>query len=326
MSTSGFTILVTAPALAPEGVARLTAAGCRILYAKDTTQLQRLLENEAIDAVISRTITLNAAAIAACKSLKVISKHGAGVNNIDVDAATARDVPVFFSGGNAQAVAELTLGMAVAIARDLTHHDRTLRAGGWSRSDVGVELSGRTLGVVGLGRIGSKVAALGAAVGMEVLVYDPHVRVGGYESLASLEAFLARTDVLSLHCPLNPATRGMLGAAELALLPRGAILLNTARGEIVVEAALLESLRSGHLRGAGLDGFAIEPIPQGHALLSLPNVVLTPHVGGSTVEALAAVAIGAAENALAWLEGRAIDLTYCVNPSVINRIRRAPSP
>lgn len=326
MSTSAFTILVTAPALAPEGVGRLVAAGCRVLYVKGGEEdLNRLLATEIIDGVISRTMTLNAAAIATCTTLKVISKHGAGVNNIDVDAATSRGVPVFFSGGNAQAVAELTLGMAVAIARDLTRHDRTLRAGGWSRSQVGIELSGRTLGVVGLGRIGSKVAALGVALGMRVVVYDPHVRVRGYESLASLEAFLENTHVLSLHCPLNDTTRGMFADAELARLPRGAILLNTARGEIVEEAALLKSLQSGHLRGAGLDGFAIEPLPKEHPLLSLPNVVLTPHVGGSTEEALAAVATGAAENALAWLQGREIDPAYCVNPSVLNRIR-APSP
>jgi D-3-phosphoglycerate dehydrogenase len=317
-------VLVTAPALDPAGAERLTAAGCRTLYLEGgKAELDRLMASEPVDAVISRTLPLDGAAIAACPTLKVISKHGAGVNNIDVDAATRRGLPVFYSAGNAQAVAELAIGMAIALARDLVLHDRSLHAGGWTRNQIGIELSGRTLGIVGLGKIGSKVAAIGAALGMKVIVYDPHVRARGYESVSSLADFLKRADVLSLHCPLNPTSQGMLGAAELALLPPGAILLNTARGEVVDEAALIDALTSGRLRGAGLDSFSEEPLPAGHPFLSLSNVLLTPHVGGSTHEALAAVAAGAAEHALDWLEGRPIDPSFCVNPSVLNSSIRA---
>jgi D-3-phosphoglycerate dehydrogenase len=316
--------LVTAPALASAGADRLRASGLRILYLEGgKAELDRLMASEPIDAVISRTLTLDGAAIDACPTLKVISKHGAGVNNIDVDAATRRGLPVFYSGGNAQAVAEMTIGMAIAIARDLVLHDRSLHAGGWTRNQIGIELSGRTLGIVGYGKIGSRVAAIGAALGMKVIVYDPHVRARGYEGIASLPEFLQRADVLSLHCPLNPSSRGMLGAAELALLPPGAILLNTARGEVVDEAALLAALASGRLRGAGLDSFSEEPLPPGHPFLGLPNVLLTPHVGGSTHEALAAVAAGAAEHALDWLGGRPVDPSFCVNPSVLDSSIRA---
>jgi len=230
---------------------------------------------------------------------------------------------VFYSGGNAQAVAEMAIGLAIAIARDLIVHDRSLHAGGWTRNQIGIELSGRTLGIVGLGKIGSKVAALGAALGMKVIVYDPNVRALGYESISSLPDFLRRADVLSLHCPLNATSRGMVGAAELALLPQGAILLNTARGEVVDETALIQALSSGRLRGAGLDSFSEEPLPEDHPLRTLPNVLLTPHVGGSTEEALAAVAAGAADHALDWLAGLPVDPSFCVNPSVLDSSTRA---
>jgi D-3-phosphoglycerate dehydrogenase len=316
------TILVTAPALAAVGVSRLEAADCRVLYVRQgEADLERLMASEPVDAVISRTMSFGAREMAACPTLKVISKHGAGVDNIDVDEATRRGIPVLYSGGNSQAVAELTIGMAISIARDFAVHDRALHGDGWTRNQIGVELCGRKIGIVGQGKIGSKVAAIASALGMRVMVHDPNLRERGYQAIASLHELLRRSDVLSLHCPLNQTTRGMIGAAELALLPKGAIVLNTARGEIVDETALVAALRSGRLRGAGLDGFAVEPLPADHPYRSLPNVLLTPHVGGSTEEALAAVAIGAADNALLWLQHREIDPKLCVNPSVLDRTR-----
>jgi D-3-phosphoglycerate dehydrogenase len=314
-----FTVLVTAPSLASEGAALLESAGCRTLYLKgEDGELARLMASEPIDAVISRTVNLDGAAIASCPTLKVISKHGAGVNNIDVASATRLGIPVFYTGGaNAQSVAELTLGMALAIARDIPLHDRSLHDGGWTRSRIGIELSGRVLGVIGLGQIGSRVAALATAFGMQVLVYDPHIRNRGYAAVDRLDEFVTMIDLLTLHCPLTEETRGMIGAAELAALPPSGIVLNTARGEIVDEQALVSALSEGRLRGAGLDGFSVEPLPPGHPFLSLPNVLLTPHIGGSTQEALGSVASGAAASALAVLRGEPVDPALCVNPTTL---------
>jgi D-3-phosphoglycerate dehydrogenase len=320
-------VLVTAPSLAAAGLAVLERADCEILFhAGGEDELTEVMCREPIEAVISRTITLNAAAIAGCPTLRVISKHGAGVNNIDVAAATARGVPVFYTpGANGQAVAELAIGMMVAIARDLSLHNRALHGEGWTRAQIGMQLAGRTLGIIGLGAIGTRVARIADALGMSVLVYDPHVRARGYRTCDRLEDFLAHVDVLTLHCPLTAETRGMIGAAELARLKPGSILINTARAEVVDEAALLDALASGHLRGAGLDGFAQEPLPANHPFRRSPRLVLTPHIGGSTEVALDSVSLGAAETAVRLLMGQPVDPALCVNPAILTPATSEPA-
>ncbi|MES2292537.1 MAG: hydroxyacid dehydrogenase [Pseudomonadota bacterium] len=313
-----YTFLITASSFATPGVARLQAAGCRILYVRDETELGAVMASENIDAVISRTMLLNANAIQSCASLKVISKHGAGYNNIDVAAATARHIPVFFTpGANAQSVAELAIGLIIAVARTIPLHDRTLRAGGWSRSEMGLQLSGRTIGVIGLGNIGQKVARLAEAFGMHVLGYDPRVKNISCEMAKSLPELLGRAQILSVNCPLNDETRGLIGAAELAQLPRNAIVVNTARGGVVVETALAEAVASGHVFGAGLDDFEAEPIAADHPFNKSPRIVMTPHVGASTREALDTVSLMSVDNALAFLDKRHFDKNLCVNPSVL---------
>lgn len=317
-----FTVLVTASSLAASGVSRLQEAQCRILYAASEAEVERLLAAEPVDAVISRTLDLKGPAIHSCASLKVISKHGSGYNNVDVDAATARAIPVFFTpGANAQAVAELTIGLAISVARSLPIHSEALHRGGWTRATAGLELSGRTLGIIGLGRIGSLVAKLAQAFGMKVIALDPNPEAKSptVEKVGSLAELLLRAQILTLHCPLTRETRGMIGAAELALLPRDAIVLNAARAGIVDEMALAEALGSKHLFGAAIDNFEEEPLPAGHPFLSLPNMVMTPHIGGSTGEALDTVAVMAAQNALAFLKGEPVDERCCVNPSVLSR-------
>ncbi|WP_422096703.1 hydroxyacid dehydrogenase [Variovorax sp.] len=321
------TVLVTAPRLAKAGTDLLAAAGARILYlthADSAEEVERLMASEPVDAVVSRTVPLSARAIAACPTLKVVSKHGVGVSNIDVEAATARGIPVYVTpGANAPSVAEMTLGLMLAAARRIGWMDRELHAGRWSRAQDGVELQGRTLGLVGFGQVGQRVARVGLALGMRVAAFDPAIGEGatpvaGVRMLPSVEALLPLSEVLSLHVPLNRHTHRMLGAAQLAALPRGAILVNTARGEVVDEAALVDALRSGHLHAAGLDTMADEPLPAHSPLAALPNVVLTPHVGGSTPAALAAMAEGAARNVLGWLQGRPADPSACVNPQVLS--------
>ncbi|WP_159917791.1 hydroxyacid dehydrogenase [Pantoea sp. 18069] len=322
-----FTIFITAPQLAPAGLRILEGAGCRVLFMRDgssAAEVEQTLASEPVDAVISRTVELSAAAIRSCPTLKVISKHGVGVPNIDVAAATERYIPVYVTpGANAQSVAELTLGLMLAAARKVAALDAELRAGRWTRAQDGVQLAGRRLGLVGFGQVGQRVAKVALALGMEVEAFDPGLRgpspVEGVALHESLETLLPRSDVLSLHIPLNARTRGLIDAARLALLPRGAMLVNTARGEVIDEPALVQALGSGALFSAGLDTMAVEPLPPSSALIALPNVVLTPHVGGSTAAALEGMATGAARNVLGFLTGRAPDLSACVNPQVFSQ-------
>jgi D-3-phosphoglycerate dehydrogenase len=326
MSGADRTVFVTAPALAPCGVERLERAGWRVLLLPEGeggAAVERVMASEPIAAVISRTVELSARAIEACPSLRVISKHGVGVSNIDVEACTRRGVPVFTTpGANAQSVAEMTLALMLAAARRVPWMDREIRAGRWSRAQDGVELRGRRLGLIGFGQVGRRVAVVGAALGMRVMAFDP--AEGGEpwpaetERADDVDALVARSDVLSLHVPLTARTRGMIDAGRLARLPPDAILINTARGEVVDEAALIAALREGRLFGAGLDTLALEPIAPDNPLLTLPNVVLSPHVGGSTPAALAAMAEAAVGHVLAVLEGAPVDRAACVNPEVLD--------
>ncbi|MBT2300984.1 hydroxyacid dehydrogenase [Variovorax paradoxus] len=322
-----FTVLVTAPKLASAGVELLAQAGAKVLYlsnADSVEEVEHLMASEPFDAVISRTVELSAKAIASCPTLKVISKHGVGVSNIAVDAATQRGIPIYVTpGANAQSVAEMTLGLMLAAARRIGWMDRELHAGRWSRAQDGVELQGKTLGLVGFGQIGQRVARACLAIGMDVIAFDPALKEGaspvpGVRLMPSVDALLPLSHVLSLHVPLNKHTRNLLGAAQFAAMPRGAILVNTARGEVVDEAALIVALQSGQLYAAGLDTMAREPLPVGSPLAALDNVVLTPHVGGSTPAALAGMASGAARNVLGWLQGRPVDASACVNPQVLS--------
>jgi D-3-phosphoglycerate dehydrogenase / 2-oxoglutarate reductase len=320
------TVFVTATKLAAPGVALLAEAGARVIYMSDADsvdEVEQVMATEPIDAVISRTVALSGRAIAACPTLKVISKHGVGVSNIDVEAATARGIPVYVTpAANAQSVAELTLGLMFAAARRIGWMDRELHEGRWSRAQDGIELRGCTLGLVGFGQIGQRVAKVCLALGMDVAAFDPALAAGegpvtGVRMMASLQSLLPLSHVLSLHVPLNKHTRAMLGAAQFAAMPRGAILVNTARGEVVDEPALIAALESGQLHAAGLDTMATEPLPAGSRLAALCNVVLTPHVGGSTPAALGQMAAGAARNVLGWLQDTPVDSSACINPQVL---------
>jgi D-3-phosphoglycerate dehydrogenase len=322
-----YRILVTAPRLAPAGQRVLAAAQCETVYiddAQDAAQVARILATQPIDAVISRTVELSAA-IAACPTLRVICKHGVGVTNIDVDAATQRGIPVFTTPGtNTHSVAELAIGLMLAAARKLNFYDSELRAGRWTRTGDGRQLHGRTLGLVGYGQIGKRVAAIAHALGLHVHAFDPVAKQADAQPFvtleSSLDALLAQADVLSLHCPVNAHTRDLLDAEAIARLPDGAIVVNTARGELIDETALVAALRSGKLAAAGLDTFRNEPLAADSPLAALPNVVLTPHVGGSTPDALDAVAVSAAETCLRFLRAEAVDAGACVNGSVLQNL------
>jgi D-3-phosphoglycerate dehydrogenase len=321
-----FTIFITAKTLAPSGMERLKSAGCTLLFMERATspdEVQSILQSQPIDGVISRSVDLSGDAIRACPTLKVISQHGVGVNNIDVEAATRRNIPVYITlSANTQSVAELTVGLMLAAARRISFVDRELHAGRWLRLQDGLQLAGRRLGLLGFGQIGQCVARVCLALGMRVLSFDPALKgpnpIPSVSIVSSMEDLLRQSDILSLHVPLTARTRKLIGAGELALLPPQAILINTARGEVVDEEALVAALKNGALFAAGLDVLIEEPLPAYSPLASLPNVVLTPHIGASTSAALDAMAEGAAAHILGFLFGNTVDPAYCVNPQVLS--------
>jgi D-3-phosphoglycerate dehydrogenase / 2-oxoglutarate reductase len=318
-------ILITAPRLEQAGRDLLDAAGCRLDFVplEDArATMERMLAATRYDAVLSRFVPISAAAMASCPSLRVISRAAAGHDIIDVPAATARGIAVLTaSGANAQSVAEFTIGLILACARDIPRHDTTTRGGGWERSRLGLELHGRCLGLVGYGRIARGVARIALALGMRVAAWTPRIMKAGdiapVEAVADLHDLLRRADVLSLHAPLTAGTAGLIGAAELALLGPEAILVNTARGGQVDEAALAGALRAGRLRAAAIDVRPAEPPPAQTVLSDVPNLILTPHMGAATTVARAATARMAAAQLLDVLAGRPLPPGACVNPEAL---------
>jgi len=298
----------------------LAEAGVAILRARAAVDVRTGLSHEELlailpeyDALIVRSETkVTAAVLAAGTRLRVVTRAGVGTDNIDVPAATERGIAVLNTPGpNSIAAAEHTLAVTLATLRHIPLADASLRAGKWERKQfVGSELYRKTLGVVGLGRIGREVTSRARAFGMDVLIYDPYVSAATAESLGAtalpLDAVLARADIITLHLPLLPETKGIIGANELARMKQGAFLINCARGGLVDEAALYEALTNGHLGGAGLDVYEQEP-PTGSPLLTLSNVTVTPHLAASSVEAQEGVGIVAAETTLAALAGELVD-------------------
>lgn len=271
---------------------------------------------------------LTAAVLDRAPHLRVVARTGVGYDNIDVAAATARDIVVCATtGSNDRSVAELTWGLILALARRIPQHDAVVRAGRWERTH-GVELWGKTLGVVGFGAIGRAAAWRGVGFEMRVLACDPYPHVEAARALGvtlcDLPTLLAEADVVTLHVPLGGDTRHLIGAPELRAMKPSAFLINTSRGGIVDEPALIAALRDGTIAGAGLDVFAVEP--PGPATLrdlnSLPNVVLTPHFAGGTVESIARAVGMAVENVARVLQGRRP--LSAVNPEVCERLGLAP--
>ncbi|MEE8361685.1 MAG: phosphoglycerate dehydrogenase [Gemmatimonadales bacterium] len=310
---------------------KITPEGLAPLEDDDRFELERRigLDQEALadalvdfDAVLVRSTTkISAEALAKTERLKVIGRAGVGVDTIDVAAATKKGIPVLNApAGNTTSAAELTFALLMALARRIPAADRSMKAGEWNRSQLaGTELSGKTLGLVGAGRVGGEVARRARAFDMRVLVYDPYLTDEQAERLGitrvELDEALSQADFVSIHVPLTDSTRGLIGPRELSLMKPGAMLVNAARGEVVDEAALVDALIQNHLGGAALDVYATEPLPQDHPLRQLDNIILTPHLGASTGEAQRSVALEIAEGVRdALLEG---DLSRAVNaPSI----------
>jgi D-3-phosphoglycerate dehydrogenase / 2-oxoglutarate reductase len=298
-------IVLTGADLAPQALALLQ--DFEIVYAGKTPtepDLVALCRQHDPVAIIVRYGKVGAAVMDAAPSLRVISKHGSGTDTIDKEAARARGIEVRAAvGANAAAVAEQALALLLACAKSIVQLDARMHAGHWDKAThKSVELHGRTIGLVGLGAIGQRFARMCDAIGMKVIGFDPFAQdLPGFIRPVALATIWRESDAISLHCPLAPENREMVNARTLALCRRGVILVNTARGGLVDEAALLQAVRSGQVASAGLDSFAVEPMTAPHPFHGQENIVLSPHIGGVTGDAYVNMGVGAARNVLAVL-------------------------
>ncbi|WP_457752396.1 hydroxyacid dehydrogenase [Thermococcus sp.] len=302
-------VLVAAP-LHEKAIEVLKNAGFEVLYDEypDEERLVELVKD--VEAIIVRSKPkVTRKVIEAAPKLKVIGRAGVGLDNIDLEAAKERGIKVVNSpGASSRSVAELVLALMFNVARKVAFADRKMREGVWAKKQcMGIELEGKTLGIVGFGRIGYQIAKIAKALGMNILLYDPYPNeerakeVGG--KFVDLETLLRESDVVTLHVPLIDATYHLINEERLKIMKPTAILINAARGAVVDTNALVKALREGWIAGAGLDVFEEEPLPKEHPLTKLDNVVLTPHIGASTVEAQMRAGVQVAEQIVEILKG-----------------------
>jgi D-3-phosphoglycerate dehydrogenase len=308
---SRFNVVMTAPRLAAPAVAVLEQAGCTVHYMNPYPPAEAVAARTAevqADAILTRQGAVNAAAMDASPKLRIVARHGVGVDDVDLDAARARGLMVTRApGSNTDAVAEHTLALILALAKDLKPLGASIAGGAWRGATTKVrDIAGLRLGLLGFGAIGRAVALRAGVFGMRVFAFDPVADAASFGAVAraeTLEALLAQSDVLSVHCPYSPRTRHIVGAAAMAAMPAGSYVINTARGGIVDEVALEAALESGHIAGAGLDVFEDEPPPPSHPLRTHPRVLVTPHVAGVTDGSLINMGVMAAECIVAMLTG-----------------------
>jgi D-3-phosphoglycerate dehydrogenase len=297
--------LVTGNDLAPQAMALL--GDYEVVFAGKTPSeddIVALCRQHDPVAIIVRYSTVGAAAMDAAPSLKVISKHGSGTDTIDKSAATARHIEVVAAvGANAAAVAEQALALLLACAKSVVALDRRMHAGHWDKAvHKSLELEGRTIGVIGLGAIGLRFARMADAMGMRVLGFDPYAKnLPAYVAPVDLETIWRESDAISLHCPLTADNAKLIDGSTLGACKRGVVIVNTARGGLIDEAALLDAIRSGQVASAGLDSFAIEPMTVPHPFHGEARITLSPHIGGVTADAYVKMGVAAVQNALAVL-------------------------
>jgi len=319
-------VLVTSTRLSEQAKQILRDGGADVAYMSDPVITEEILADrlarEGVSGVLMRgSPPFTRRVLEAATGLKIIAKHGAGFDSVDLDAATARGIAVVTAGdASADAVAEHTLALMLSLARELSRLDRNLRRGMWEKAQFQCrEFRGRTVGIVGYGRIGRRVANLAGAVGANVVIHS-RSRVAapaGAQVEENLDQLLRKADILSLHCPLTDKTRGLIGDRQLRLMKPGALLINTARGGLVDEAALVDALRSGRLAGAGLDTFAQEPADPQNPLFTLDNVVCSPHIAAMTEDAMVRMGTIAAKSIIGYLQSGICDRANLVNPAVL---------
>jgi D-3-phosphoglycerate dehydrogenase len=316
-----YRILVT-DALSPQALELLQAASdTRFDVLERSTQEELLARVASYDALLIRSsVRINAEVLAAANNLKVIGRAGVGLDNVDIQEASRRGVIVMNTpGANTISTAEHAVALLLSLVRHIPQAQASILSGTWKRSAfMGVQLHGKTLGIIGLGRVGAHVAHLALALGMRVLAFDPYISEALARerkiTLVSLDDLFAQADFITLHTVLTPETRGMINTETIARMKPGVCIVNAARGELVDDAALVEALKSGRVAGAAFDTYAQEPLPADSPLRTLPNVVLTPHIAASTVEAQDDAGTQVVEQVLAALRGE--DFKNAVNMPV----------
>ena len=318
--------VLVADEISKSGVEMLKAQGYQVdvRTGLKEDELAKIIKD--YDVLLVRSATKATRKVIEASRLKVIGRAGIGVDNIDVDAATERGVLVMNApSGNVVSTAELTIGLIFALARRISQADASMKRGEWKRKEMkGVQVQGKTLGIVGLGRVGAEVAKKAIALGMTVIAYDPLVspEVGAKlrVRLVTLDHLLKDSDFITLHTPLTPQTKDMIGKNELAMMKKSAMLINCARGGVVNEDALAEALAQNKLAAAAVDVFVNEP-PTGSKLLTLPSAVLTPHLGATTSEAQEEVGSEIAEQVIAYLRDNilknAVNLPAKLDPELV---------
>ncbi len=327
MASESRPLVVLAGPIHPDGRAMLEAEA-RVVLTTDETEDGMVAVAADADGILFRVRPrCTATLMTACKRLRVVGRHGAGLDTVDIPAATRLGVAVVHApGGNSQAVAEHALMLMLACAKRTLDVDRMTRTGDWSaRGGGNVELAGRTLGIVGVGNIGRRVARFAVAIGMRVLGYDPYVapdelRRRGAEPVPTLDELLSQADVVTCHTPLTPETHHMIDERALGLMKPGAIFVNTSRGPVQDERAVFEALVRGKLASAGLDVWEEEPTSRDNPILNLPNVVCSSHVAGVTNESRRQISVQVAGEMLRVLRGERPDVL--VNPEVWPRLGR----
>lgn len=305
--------IVVADPIHPDGIDRLLKAPGVTLDHPGNPGAGSLIERlRNADGLIVRGTVVDDALLAQAGRLRVVCRHGVGYDLVDVPALSRRGIALMITPeANAASVAEHTLMLMLTLARRIVPVSTGVRRGQWrvqGQSNT-FELGGRSVLIIGFGRIGTRVARLCAAFGMRVMVYDPYIPAGtirgaGYEAIVERDAGLARADIVTVHIPANDKTRGTVDATFLSRMKRGAVLINSARGTLVDEAALEEALRSGHIGGAGLDVLKVEPMVEVPSMLALENLIVTPHVAASTAEGLQRMAWDSAGNVIDFLDGK----------------------
>lgn len=315
--------VLVAGKLHPSGLALLERApGVTFTHIEDISEASYQPYLDQADAVVIRTQPMGAASIARAPRLQIVSRHGVGYDAVDVASLNARKIPLCIVGDvNSVSVAEHAMMLILACVKRLIRSDAAVRQGpwGWRNRLEQAEVAGKVLLILGYGRIGQRLARMAAAFGMEIVAYDPWALAHGWPEgparpVATLNEGLALADVISVNAP--KADRPILGAAELALVRRGVVIINTARGGIVDESALAAALTSGQVGAAGLDVFDAEPPAAGHPLLAFDQVILTPHIAGLTAEAAERMAISSVQNVLDYFAGQ-LDPALIVNKDAL---------
>jgi D-3-phosphoglycerate dehydrogenase len=317
-----FRVLVTGAELAKEAADLLYENGIETLYVDGYSgpeKLAKVAASHHVDAILVRQGKIDEQVIGASSRLRVIAKHGSGVDNIDLDAATSHNIPVLRAlAANAQSVAELAITLSVTLMKDVGILSDTVKGGAWPKTKyVGRDLAGARFGIIGFGEIGRRTARLAQGLGMETMAYDPFADdADGTKVSRDLSEVLAASDIVSLHCPLSPQTHHLINRERLETMKSTAFLVNTSRGAVVEESALLDALKHGRIAGAALDSFEQEPPSPDHPFWELPNLIATPHVGGASRSALRNMAVQSAQHIVDVLTGAAFDRRALANQNL----------